>query len=204
VITYPIPHYGLVKSNTKLAGWSATLTTAGAVDPHSGQLNAGGINGNTVYSTVAMSILNNPARPLIILSYAEAQFLKAQAAILGLGIGQNAETYYNSGIDANFAFWAIPTSLRDAYKARNGIKFGTTGKGVWNYLHIVNGDIPAGDINKIYFQAWLNYYPDQPFDAWCLQRQTRVLNLSPHTNPGFASLLYNSKYSKSCRLCWGN
>src|SRR5882757_9410972 len=31
VITYPIPHYGLVKSNTKLSGWTATL--AGGTDP---------------------------------------------------------------------------------------------------------------------------------------------------------------------------
>ncbi len=187
VITYPIPHYGLVKSNTKLPGWGATL--AGGIDPQ-GQINTGGLNGASAYSMVSLNILNNPVRPIIILSFAEAQFLKAQAAILSLGGAQNAETYYNSGIDANFAFWGISTTLRDAYKAGNGIKFGTTGVGLWNYLHIVNANIPAGDINKIYFQSWLNYYPDQPFDAWCLQRQTRVLNLSPHTNPGFPSLLY--------------
>jgi hypothetical protein len=187
VITYPIPHYGLVKSNTKLAGWTATL--AGGTDPQ-GQTNAGGLTGVSAYSMVALNILNNPARPIIMLNFAEAQFLKAQAAILGLGGTQTAESYYNSGIDANFAFWGIATPLRDAYKLGNGVKFGTTGTGLWNYLHIVNADLPAGDISKVYFQMWLNYYPDQPFDAWCLQRQTRVLHLSPHTTPGFASLLF--------------
>jgi hypothetical protein len=187
VITYPIPHYGLVKSNNKLQGWLPTL--AGGVDPQN-QVNQPGINGTSAYSMVSMNILNNPVRPIIILSFAEAQFLKAWAAALGLGGSQSAESYYNSGIDANFAFWAIPSTLRDLYKAGNGVKFGTTGVGLWNYLHIVNASIPAGDINKIYHQLWLNYYPDQPLDGWCLQRQTRVCNFSPHTNPGFASLVY--------------
>jgi hypothetical protein len=187
VITYPIPHYGLNKSNAQLPGWTAAL--AGQVSPQ-GQTNQVGLNGISAYSMVALSIINNPARPIIILGYAEAQFLKAQAAILGLGGTQTPESYYTSGIDANFAFWGIPSSARDAYKAGDGVKFGTTGTGFWNYLHNVKTDIPAGDINKIYHQQWLNYYPDQPFDAWCLQRQTRVLKLSPHTTPGFASLTF--------------
>jgi hypothetical protein len=187
VVTYPIPYYGLPKSNGKLPGWGATL--AGGVDPQ-GQTNVGGLNGASAYSMMASTILNNPSRPIIILSYSEAQFLKAQAAILGLGGSQPAQTYYNSGIDANFAFWGVPPAQRDAYKALDGVKFGTTGTGFWNYLHIVKADIPAGDINKIYYQQWLCYYPDQPFDAWCLQRQTRVLQLSPHTNPGFSALLF--------------
>jgi hypothetical protein len=185
IITYPIPHYGLNKSNATLPGWNL----AGQVSPQ-GQTNTGGLNGASAYSMVSLNILNNPSRPVIILGFAEAQFLKAQAAILGLGGSQTAESYYTSGIDANFAFWGINSTLRDAYKAGNGVKFGTPGTGLWNYLHIVKADIPAGDINKIYHQTWLNYYPDQPFDAWCLQRQTRVLNLSPHTTPGFASLLF--------------
>jgi hypothetical protein len=185
IVTYPIPHYGLNKANGTLSGWNL----AGQVSPQN-QTNQGGLTGNSAYSMVSLNILNNPARPIIILGYAEAQFLKAQAAILGLGGSQSAESYYTSGIDANFAFWAVPSAARDAYKASNGIKFGTTGTGFWNYLHIVKADIPAGDINKIYHQQWLSYYPDQAFDAWCLQRQTRVLNLSPHTNPGLSTLLF--------------
>ncbi|MEY3411697.1 MAG: hypothetical protein RIQ70_383 [Bacteroidota bacterium] len=187
VITYPIPHYGIPKSNRLLPGWTPQLT--GGIDPQ-GQPNNGGLNGVSAYSMYSLKILNNPVRPLIVLGFAEAQFLKAQARILNLGGSQTAESYYNAGIDANFAFWGIPSTLRDAYKAGNGIKFGTTGIGLWNYLHLVNANIPAGDINKIYHQLWLNYFPDQPFDGWCLQRQTRVLNLSPHTNPSYASLLF--------------
>jgi hypothetical protein len=185
IITYPIPHYGLNKSNAVLPGWNL----AGQISPQ-GQTNSGGLTGASAYSMVSLNILNSPTRPVIILGYAEAQFLKAQAAILGFGGSQSAESYYTSGIDANFAFWGVSSTLRDAYKAGNGIKFGTTGVGFWNYLHIVKADIPAGDINKIYYQTWLAYFPDQPFDAWCLQRQTRVLNLSPHTTPGYPTLLF--------------
>ena len=187
VVTYPIPHYGISKSSRLLPGWTPQLT--GGIDPQ-GQANNGGINGVSAYSMFSLNILNNPTRPLIILGFAEAQFLKAQASIQNLGGSKTPESYYTSGIDANFAFWGIPASLRDPYQAGNGIKFGTPGIGLWNYLHLVNADIPAGDINKIYHQLWLNYFPDQPFDGWCLQRQTRVLNLSPHTNPSFASLLF--------------
>jgi hypothetical protein len=188
VITYPIPHYGIAKSARLLPGWTPQL--AGFTDPQSGSANNGGINGVSAFSMFSLNVLNNPARPLIVLSFGEAQLLKAWAKTLSLGGSQTAENYYTSGIDANFAFWGIPSTLRDAYKAGNGIKFGTNGIGLWNYLHIVNANIPTGDINKIYHQLWLNYFPDQPFDGWCLQRQTRVLNLSPHTNPSFASLLY--------------
>jgi SusD/RagB-like outer membrane lipoprotein len=187
IVTYPIPYYGLTKSNAVLAGWQSTL--AGQISPQ-GQTNQNGLTGVSVYSNFSAAIYNNPARPIIILNYAEAQFLKAQAAILGFGGAQPAENYYNSGIDANFAFWGVPNSQRDTYKAGPGIKFGTTGTGFWNYLHVVKADIPDGDINKIYHQMWMNYYPDQPFEAWCLQRQTRVLNLSPHTTPGFAALTF--------------
>ena len=187
VVTYPIPHYGITKSSRLLPGWTPQLT--GGINPQ-GQANNGGINGVSAYSMFSLKILNNPTRPLIVLSFAEAQLLKAQARMLNLGGSSTAENYYTSAIDANFAFWGIPATLRDIYKAGNGVKFGTTGTGFWDYLHLVNANIPAGDINKIYHQLWLNYFPDQPFDAWCLQRQTRVLNLSPHTNPSFASLLY--------------
>lgn len=187
VVTYPIPHYGITKSGRLLPGWTPQLT--GGINPQ-GQANNGGINGVSAYSMFSLNILNNPTRPLIVLGFAEAEFLKAQASILGLGGARTPENYYTSGIDANFAFWKIPASLREIYKSGNGIKFGTTGTGLWDYLHLVNANIPSGDINKIYHQLWLNYFPDQPFDAWCLQRQTRVLNLSPHTNPSFASLLF--------------
>ena len=118
VINYPIPHYGIVKSKILLPGWTPQLT--GGVDPQLAAANNGGINGVSAYSMFSSRILNNPTRPLIVLSFAEAQFLKAQARIQNLGGNETAENYYTSGIDANFAFWGIPATLRDKYKAGRG------------------------------------------------------------------------------------
>jgi hypothetical protein len=173
IVTYPIPYLGQPKAGTKLAGWTS-LT--GLADP------VGSANINA-YSN-ANPVIFQSNRPFIMLSYAEALFLKAEAAKLGYGGARSADQYYYAGIDANFAYWGISNTLRDAYKARDGIKWGTSGKGFNNYLSLVNTDIPLADENKIWIQRWLNYFPDGGFDCWTLERRTMVLNLPPHTNPG--------------------
>jgi hypothetical protein len=179
VVSYPIPYLGQPKAGTKLVGWT---NLNGLPD------NVGSSNINS-YSN-ANPDLFLPNRPFVMLSYAETLFLKAEAAKLGFGGSMSAEQYYYAGIDANFAYWGISSALRDEYKNRDGIKWGTAGKGFNNYLSLVNTDIPQEDINKIWTQRWLNYFPDGGFDCWCLERRTRVFNLPPHTNPGG-----NSSYS---------
>jgi hypothetical protein len=179
VVSYPIPYLGQPKAGTKLVGWT---NLNGLPD------NVGSSNINS-YSN-ANPDLFLPNRPFMMLSYSETLFLKAEAAKLGFGGSMSAEQYYYAGIDANFAYWNISSELRDAYKNRDGIKWGTAGKGFNNYLSLVNTDIPQEDINKIWTQRWLNYFPDGGFDCWCLERRTRVFNLPPHTNPGG-----NSSYS---------
>ncbi|HEY9262869.1 SusD/RagB family nutrient-binding outer membrane lipoprotein [Chitinophaga sp.] len=173
VVTYPLPYFGQPKAGTKLAGWT---NLAGLPDA---------VGGSDIKSySNANPIIFQPNRPFIMLSYAEALFLKAEAAKLGLGGAMSAEQYYYAGIDANFAYWGINSSLRDAYKARDGIKWGTQGKGFNNYLSLVNTDIPLDDNYKIWTQRWLNYFPDGGYDCWALERRTWVFNLPPHTNPG--------------------
>ncbi|MFY0255990.1 SusD/RagB family nutrient-binding outer membrane lipoprotein [Chitinophaga sp. 30R24] len=179
IVLVPIPYLGQPKAPTKLIGWTAL---AGAADI------VGSSNINS-YSN-ANPVIYQVNRPFIMLSYAEALFLKAEAAELGLGGAMGAAQYYNAGIDANFAYWGISSTVRDAYKATDGIKWGTAGIGFYNYLHLVKTDIPLTNINKIWIQRWLNYFPDGGFDCWCLERRTRVFNLPPHTNPGG-----NSSYS---------
>lgn len=184
VVDYRIPHFGRIKSPAKLPGWTALN---GIIDPLGQNIKV------TTYSRLkgyGWSLqatgegLIAPDRPFIILSYAESQLLKAEAAALEMGGTKTAEQYYNEGIDANFAYWKISNALRDAYKARDGIKWGTTGIGFTDYVSIVRADIPADPLAKIYEQQWINYFPDQAFDVWCLQRRTRALDFSPHTNPG--------------------
>lgn len=184
VVDYRIPHFGKPKSPAKLPGWTGLVGN----DP------LGGTNvrtssrpkgyGWTSGSNQAAGIgLFAPEQPFMILSFAEAQFLKAEAAFLGLGGTKSAEQYYNEGINANFAYWKISDAERDAYKARDGVKWNTTGIGYTDYVSIVKADIPADNLAKIHVQEWINYYPDQAFDVWCLQRRTRAMNFSPHTNP---------------------
>ncbi|NIG55925.1 SusD/RagB family nutrient-binding outer membrane lipoprotein [Chitinophaga sp. Cy-1792] len=173
IVTYPIPYLGLPKSATKLAGWTSLAGLPDVV----------GSNNINAYSN-ANPVIYQVGRPFVMLSYAETLFLKAEAVQSGYGGGQSADQYYYAGIDANFAFWNISSTLRDAYKNTPGIKWGTAGKGFNNYLSLVNTDISADGNTKIWIQRWLNYFPDGGFDCWTLERQTRVFNLPPHTNPG--------------------
>lgn len=185
VVTYPIPYFGRSESSSTLPGWTSL---AGQVNPISGI-------SDTSYSYIkgfGWGISTDPLpsgslvaanRPFIILSYAQAEFLKAEAAALGLGGSQSAQQYYEQGIAANFAYWGISSKLA-AYMNVDGIKWDTKGDGFYNYLGIVKADIPQDNLGKIWIQSWINFFPDQAFEAWTLQRRTRALELSPMTNPG--------------------
>ncbi|MDF2192397.1 SusD/RagB family nutrient-binding outer membrane lipoprotein [Paraflavitalea sp. CAU 1676] len=184
VVDYRIPHFGRPKSPAKLPGWSALN---GLIDPLGQNVKITSYSRLKGYGWTQQASgegLTAPDRPFIILSYAESQLLKAEAAALGFGGSKTAEQYYNEGIDANFAYWKISNAQRDAYKQRDGIKWGTAGIGFIDYVSIVKADIPADPLSKIYIQQWINYFPDQAFDVWCLQRRTRTFDFSPHTNPG--------------------
>lgn len=175
VVTYPIPYLGTpLFTSGILASW---VTLNGLINP------IGSLN-NKAFSNITPSVVTNPARPILMLGYAETLFMKAEAAILGFGGSKSAEQYYTAGIDANFALWGISSAAATAYKNTNGIKFGTAGIGYNNFTGLVNFSIPLADINKIWIQRWLTYFPDQAFDSWCLIRRTRFFNFAPNTNPG--------------------
>lgn len=174
IVQYPIDYLGMPLANTKLTGWNAFLNPNQGVDL--------GSNDQKAFSAVTPAIMQ-VTRPYVIMSYAEVLFLKAEAAYRGYGSG-SAESYYNEGIAANFRAWNISSADLGNYMKVDGVKWGTEGNPFWNYLHLVKPAIPAGNLNKIYAQRWLNYFPDGAFDCWCLQRRTLVFDLPPHTNPG--------------------
>ncbi|HXO76378.1 MAG TPA: SusD/RagB family nutrient-binding outer membrane lipoprotein, partial [Puia sp.] len=96
IVTYPIPYLGTpLASPGILNSW---ISLAGLTNP------IGSLN-NKAYSNIAPSIVTTPSRPFMMLGYAETLFMKAEAAILGLGGSKSAEQYYTAGIDATFAFW---------------------------------------------------------------------------------------------------
>jgi hypothetical protein len=196
-----VPYFGAPKANNILTEWNLPTPVPSGTP---------GTTANTAYSNVSAAVFGTGSssgaqavRPEIVLGYSEAQFLKAEAALLGLGGSKTADAYYYSGIDANFAYWgsypgistaaavALSNTARDAYKAVPGIKWGTAGTGFNNYLGIVNASIPLTDINKIWMQEWLAFFPGQGFDFWALQRRTQVLMLPPHTNP---TASFNGRY----------
>lgn len=182
VVTYPIPYYGIPKTPTPNNIWTLPTTVPPGVPSGPAITTYSTVSGN-IFGTSASSVAQ-AARPILILNYAESNFLKAEAAILGLGGSKSAEQYYTAGIDANFAYWGVTdTAAKRIYKEMRGIQFGTAGAGFANYLGMVRTDIPMDDINKIWIQEWLNYWPDQGMDFWSLQRRTQVLQLPPHTNP---------------------
>lgn len=174
IVQYPVDYLGMPLANTKLTGWNAFLNPNQGVDL--------GSNDQKAFSAVTPAIMQ-VTRPYVIMSYAEVLFLKAEAAYRGYGSG-SAESYYNEGIAANFRAWNISSGDLGNYMKVDGVKWGTEGNPFWNYLHLVKPAVPAGNLNKIYAQRWLNYFPDGAFDCWCLQRRTLVFDLPPHTNPG--------------------
>ena len=178
IVKYGIPYLGKALAGnftTNLPNWATSLT--GITNPLTA-LN------DTSYSLVSDAVINNPVRPFIMLSYAEALFLKAEAAQLGFGGTQPAQSYYNAGIAANFAYWGLSSSQLAAYMSQPGIQWNTPNNNAyWDPLDLANANIPDV-LHQIWVQRWMNYFPDQAFDSWCLQRRTRFFTFPPELNPG--------------------
>lgn len=120
---------------------------------------------------------------LPILRWTDACFLEAEAKVkFGLG-AKSAETYYNQGISASFDEWGISSDSLATYMARDGVKWGTSHKGLYDTHKLMNADINGangdeGHLEQIYKQRWLAGFYDG-LGAWRLERRTRSLNFPP-------------------------
>lgn len=151
---------------------------------------SGQTNPHTGLKQVDYSLIGDrftkPDAEYVFLSYAEACFLKAEAALKGWwGNGGNAETNYYQGIDASFNRYGLTTAQATAYKNTPGIKWGTptdtVGKQAQfqDWLQITSSYVPANDyFRQVIMQQWLAI-PMQGVDAWALIRRTRVLEFQP-------------------------
>ncbi len=125
----------------------------------------------------------------VFLSYEEACFLKAEAALKGWGGSKTAEQYYVEGITTSMTKYSLPQTEINTYLATPGIRWNTTvdtvGKGsqFTDYLDITTSAILSPDpFRQIIMQEWLaGFY--NAFDAWTLIRRTQVLEFPPHFNP---------------------
>ncbi|RED93605.1 SusD/RagB family nutrient-binding outer membrane lipoprotein [Marinoscillum furvescens] len=132
-------------------------------------------------------IVSNPYAPSVMLSYAEVEFLLAEAALKGWGDG-NAQGHYEAGVRAAIEFWVtvyediknrasaeelatypevtIDATDIDAYLAEPGIAYD-----------------PANALEQIITQKWLMNI-NQGFESYAEYRRTGfpVLNPIPNTD----------------------
>ena len=79
----------------------------------------------------------------VILTYADACFLRAEAELLYNNNPGRAKTAYEEGIDASMAQWGI-TDYAD-FKAQDGVKWGTSKEGYHDRRLIYQAKIMGGD-----------------------------------------------------------
>lgn len=126
-----------------------------------------------------------PDAEYIFLSYAEAAFLKAEAALNGWWNDNNPETFYYEGIDASFNHYDLTADKAQEYKLTPGIKWGSETDSIGrqrefqDWMGICDSYIEAGDYyRQIIMQHWLAI-PGQGVDAWALIRRSQVLEFQP-------------------------
>jgi Starch-binding associating with outer membrane len=93
--------------------------------------------------------------PSYLMTYAEVEFLKAEAAERGLGAQTGAAAHYNAGVRASMLQWGLTDADADAYLAQTGVAYvpGATG------------------LQQIGLQKWISLFT-QGFEAWSEWRRT--------------------------------
>lgn len=136
------------------------------------------------YSYIGERFLK-PDAEYVFLSYAEACFLKAEAALKGWWKDTNTQNYYYEGIDASYSHYGLSAAQATTYKNTSGIKWGTPSDTIGrsaafqDWMGICSSYIGAGNyFRQIVMQHWLAI-PNQGVDAWALIRRTRVLEFQP-------------------------
>jgi len=102
------------------------------------------------------ALISNPATPFIHMSYAEVEFLLAEAAFRGYNVGGTAASHFQSGLKAAVEQWSLfgvspdPAALQDFLNA-NQLKSGT-------------------ELKQIATQLWVLLFMD-PFETWSNYRR---------------------------------
>jgi hypothetical protein len=117
-------------------------------------------------------------------TFAELNFLKAEAKINDWGGAESAEQYYYKGIDASFEQYGVVGS--EEYKNQDGIKWATESVGDSGLFNLVSSGISSDPLDKIVRQRWLTSF-NQGHDMWTLHKRTRLLPIIDHFNPDGAT-----------------
>lgn len=108
-------------------------------------------------------IVSAPTNPHVFFSYADMEFLKAEAVERGIAVGGTAASHYNNGVVASITEWGGSEVEADTYLAQPSVAYATAA-GNWK--------------QKIGIQAWLAYY-NRGYDAWTEWRRLDYPQLEP-------------------------
>jgi hypothetical protein len=140
------------------------------------------------WAYVNKSFLKKDAK-VVFMNWATACFLKAEAK-LKYGVGsKSVQQYYEDGIAASFGEYEISGAELATYMARDGIKWGTNGKGMPDYMMIWNADINGADspLEQIIKQRWIAEYFNG-LSQWTTERRTRIMKFPPFFYSGSQSI----------------
>lgn len=109
-------------------------------------------------------ILHTPDFPGILMTYAEVEFLMAEAAARGgYAVPGTAADHYHAGIEASFNQWGLSDAMAAEYIAQPNVNYNTA---------------PGDYKQKIGLQMWLALY-NQGFEAWSTWRRLDFAGLTP-------------------------
>lgn len=169
-VEYELPFFGRpLGGNGLVDGWALNA-------------NENILNGlpNRRYSKPKIDLFMAPDMGYNIITYAETNFIKAEAQLKGWGGYKTAEQYYYDGIDASFEQYGV-TNGSD-YKNKEGVKWNTSSIGDRGLFGLVTSGISNDPLDKIVRQRWLASY-NQGHDMWCVQKRTRILPLIDQFEP---------------------
>ncbi len=135
---------------------------------------------------VSMINVSGSGDPYTILHDAEAQFLKAEAALRGWNAGGSAQSFYEAGVQMSFDFW-------QAGSAAGYLESTATPEGWVDPMGNTENDIAAmtdvtpkwdesltneQKLEKIITQKWIDGFPEG-YNAWAEWRRTGYPKLFP-------------------------
>jgi hypothetical protein len=124
----------------------------------------------STYPGIPATDASAKARPTLLLTYEESQFLRAEAAVRGWAPStENAATLYENGIRASLTRYGVAADAA-AYLARPQVSFAAA-------------TTAAAKLRNIYVQKWISFFATNGVEAWTEARRTNQPQLwAPLTN----------------------
>jgi hypothetical protein len=170
---HPLEYHGL-RNGLSSADMAVALNNPSATSHHGERWN----DGQPLYNSP-----NGLETPSNVMATAEADFLKAEATLLGWNVGGGtAKQHYENGIRNSMAQWGITdAAVVNAYinSAATPIAPGDAqGSPAVSTAPVAFGGTPTLQKEQITIQKWLALYPEG-VEAWADVRRSRAFKLYP-------------------------